>query len=421
MFKAIKNILKKEKKETAVLRYEEIPSYLDSREAKEKENLRVSTIHSMSTISDARNELLKLVEILGNTEKEKAFHPKLEKITQNSLPLFEKSMLTALSRPMPDDPLEFYDAAAECLKGCVKSLTGPGRYIRGVLPDEMKAIRIAIDRIGQEMNAMTRVHSEYRKSMDQVEKTRDLYYQLGKSRDEKESCDVQVPEIEGKIRSLTELIARQEAELQQVKDERSPRYDALLDEEKSVRMQVNDTEREIRAVFAILVHVFRKAEKIAAKGHDKMGREISSAVDLMTDARIPEWNALKSAIDRTQPLVMSMIQAGSISLKNKEEKELFGGPDIVVQILSVLFSRLSDSRAGLETLETRIATDPANRKIEGLEKKEKELKEELEKEKGQCNNLKRHRQEVEEKIPAIIEDLQNSISALSNEETILEI
>jgi predicted nucleic acid-binding Zn-ribbon protein len=257
--------------------------------------------------------------------------------------------------------------------------------------------------------------------MDQVEKTRDLYLQLGKSRDEKESCDVQVPEIEGKIRSLTELIARQEAELQQVKDERSPRYDALLNEEKSVRMQVNDTEREIRAVFAILVHVFRKAEKIAAKGHDKMGREISSAVDLMTDARIPEWNALKSAIDRTQPLVMSMIQAGSISLKNKEEKELFGGPDIVVQILSVLFSRLSDSRAGLETLETRIATDPANRKIEGLEKKEKELKEELEKEKGQCNNLKRHRHEVEEKIPAIIEDLQKSISALSNEETILEI
>ncbi len=421
MFKIVKNLLKKEKKEIAVLKYEGIPAFLNSREAKENENIRASTGHSMNTINDARSELLKLVEILGSSEKEKAFHPKLEKITHNSLPLFEKSMLTALSRPLPDDPLEFYDAAAESLKGCVKSMTGPGRYLRGVLPDEMKAIRIAVDRIGQEMNAMTRVHSEYRRSMDQVEKTRDLYDQLGKTREEKKSCDVQVPEIEGKVRSLTGLITRHEVELQQVKDERGPGYNAMLDEEKTVRMQVNDTEREIRAVFATLAHVFRKAEKIAAKGHDKMGREISSSVELMTQASIPEWNVLKPAIEKTHPLVISMIGAGSISLKNKEEKELFGGPDVVVQTLSALYSRLSDYRAGLEILETSIANDPANRRIHGLEKKEKELKEELGKEKGLCDNLKRHRQDVEEKIPKLIEDLQRSISVLNNEETILEI
>jgi len=405
----------------AVLKYEDIPAFLDSREAKEKEKLRAITEHSMDTISDARNELLKLVEILGRTEKEKTVHPKLEKITQNSLPLFEKSMLTALSRPMPDDPLEFYDAAAECLKGCVKSLTGPGRYIRGVFPDEMKAIRIAIDRIGQEMNSMTRSHTEYRRSMDQAAKTRELYDHLVKAQEEKNNCDVQIPDIESKILGLNDLITQSGDELKQVREGRSPGYYALLEEEKTARMQVNDTEREIRAVFTTLVHVFRKAEKIAAKGHDKMGREISSSVELMTDPIIPGWDTLKPSIERNQPLVMSMIEAGSISLKNKEEKELFGGPGIVIQTLGVLSDRLSDNKARLGRLETNIAVDPANRRLLELEKKEKELKEELEKEKGQFNNLKRHRQDTERKIPDLIEELQGSISALNNEETKLEI
>jgi predicted nucleic acid-binding Zn-ribbon protein len=421
MFKIIKNLLKKEKNELAVIRFEGIPGFLDVREAKEKEDLRVSTGNSMNTINGARNELLNLVEILGRSEKEKALHPKLEKIAQNSIPLFEKSMMTALSRPMPDDPLEFYDAAAECLKGCVKSLTGPGRYIRGVLPDEMKAIRIAIDHIGQEMNSMTRVHSEYRRSMDQAAKTRELYEQVVKAQEEKKSCDVQIPEIQGKIRSICESIAQLEDELQKLKVDRSPGYHAILEEEKNARILVNDTEREMRAVFATLVHVFRKAEKIAAKGHDKMGREISSSVELMTEPKIPDWDLLKPSIERTQPLVMSMIQAGSISLKNKEEKELFGGPDIVFQMLGALSGRLLDYNAGLHSLETRIATDPANKRIHGLEKNEKELKEELEKENGQCHNLERHRKDVGEKIPVLIEDLQRSISVLNNEETKLEI
>jgi len=209
--------------------------------------------------------------------------------------------------------------------------------------------------------------------------------------------------------------------LKQVREGRSPGYYALLEEEKTARMQVNDTEREIRAVFTTLVHVFRKAEKIAAKGHDKMGREISSSVELMTDPIIPGWDTLKPSIERNQPLVMSMIEAGSISLKNKEEKELFGGPGIVIQTLGVLSDRLSDNKARLGRLETNIAVDPANRRLLELEKKEKELKEELEKEKGQFNNLKRHRQDTERKIPDLIEELQGSISALNNEETKLEI
>jgi predicted nucleic acid-binding Zn-ribbon protein len=303
----------------------------------------------------------------------------------------------------------------------VKSLTGPGRYIRGVLPDEMKAIRIAIDHIGQEMNSMTRVHSEYRRSMDQAAKTRELYEQVVKAQEEKKSCDVQIPEIQGKIRSICESIAQLEDELQKLKVDRSPGYHAILEEEKNARILVNDTEREMRAVFATLVHVFRKAEKIAAKGHDKMGREISSSVELMTEPKIPDWDLLKPSIERTQPLVMSMIQAGSISLKNKEEKELFGGPDIVFQMLGALSGRLLDYNAGLHSLETRIATDPANKRIHGLEKNEKELKEELEKENGQCHNLERHRKDVGEKIPVLIEDLQRSISVLNNEETKLEI
>ncbi|NYT07585.1 MAG: hypothetical protein GKC05_04940, partial [Methanomicrobiales archaeon] len=139
MFRFLKDRFSKEKEEQPLtIRVEDVPGLLDAREAQIAADLAAGTGDHRNAVVTARIELRELVMDLRSKEREEAYHPKLEKIAKNTLPLFEKSMLSSLAKDLPSDPGEFYTAASECLKGCVKGLAGPGRYLKGVFPDEMK-------------------------------------------------------------------------------------------------------------------------------------------------------------------------------------------------------------------------------------------------------------------------------------------
>ncbi len=156
MFRRIKDLFGPGKEPGAVSYHiDELPAILDARENEVTRTLAEKTLKQRNTIRDLRRALKERVQDLASKQREEAYHPKLETIAKNTLPLFERAMLSSLTKDLPEEPEAFYHDATETLKGCVKGLSGQGLYLRGVFPEEMKEIREMVDQIGREMNAMT--------------------------------------------------------------------------------------------------------------------------------------------------------------------------------------------------------------------------------------------------------------------------
>ena len=65
-------------------------------------------------------------------------------------------------RGVARDPEEFYEAAVECVKGCLNAVRGQGRYLMVAFPEEMKDIKAGIDAIGREINVMTKAIGRFK-------------------------------------------------------------------------------------------------------------------------------------------------------------------------------------------------------------------------------------------------------------------
>src|SRR5512136_2553474 len=200
MFKFLKDRFSSGKVEEPLsLAISDIPAILEAREKEITQSLSNDTEIHRRAVSTARAELSALVQELVSLEREEVNHPKLEKIAKNTLPLFEKTMLSSLARDLPEEPEAFYHATSESLKGCVKGLSGPGRYLRGVFPNEMKEIREIVDRIGREMNAMTPHIAKARMKRDQIRALRKDLAGHSAALSEKGSLTTELSRIESEI------------------------------------------------------------------------------------------------------------------------------------------------------------------------------------------------------------------------------
>ncbi len=172
MFRQLKEMFRKEEVPPLTLVSGEIPAWITVEHSKilknEKDHVDVSRKNIIGNIEKLRE----LVGFLGSAEHEGVVHPKLEKVVEKSLPLYKKAILSALNRQFPENPDEFYIAVTECLKGCLKSSAGPGRYLIAVFPEEMKAIRGAIDQVGREINSMNPVIAETRNKREALNRIR---------------------------------------------------------------------------------------------------------------------------------------------------------------------------------------------------------------------------------------------------------
>ncbi len=114
---------------------------LDDRDKSSRISLEHETLLPMQNIRNAMAQLQHIINGIAGAEHDPAIHPKLKSIAKNSLPLFVKAMNASLSRELPADIEEFYAAAVECVKGCLNSTRGQGRYLQVVFPEEMKAVK----------------------------------------------------------------------------------------------------------------------------------------------------------------------------------------------------------------------------------------------------------------------------------------
>ncbi|MBP7121021.1 MAG: hypothetical protein KBA49_07285 [Methanolinea sp.] len=416
MFRRVKDLLgRKEGEEIQEIMPDDIPSILSLNEKAWEDEYSQSTLDGRKRILEIRDDLIDAVNSLSKTEREAAFHPKLEKIAKNSLPQCEKALLLALNRQLPEDPDAFYQACTEILKGCVKGLAGPGRYLRNVLPEEMKEIGMLVDAFGKEINILTPRVAEWRRRKEGVRTLRESHAHLMEMESTSLELSRDIPVLEAEIADLT-LTSRERNEEKQVREkalEKDPVYSGLNHEASQVEHALREAEREVHSVISTLVHILRKAEKIAHhQSSEKLAKELNQVTTLLTGNGIPPAEEANKGITMVLPVMVSMIQSGEIQLKNQEERILFADHEKIPSILTGVLKEWERVHEKADETNRRLASYPPILDLARVESELKSLGTGIKEKEKRLFELKGKREEILPQIPASYSRMEAEISAM---------
>jgi len=388
-----------------------VPAWLNGREKTARSALLSETGEMQKNIRDTILKLQQITNTITLAEQDEQIHPKLKSIAKNSLPQFVKAMNASLAKEMPDEVEEFYPAAVECLKSCLNSTRGQGRYLQAVFPEEMKAVKSGIDAIGREINDITASLTRYRKEKTLINTVLSLHTALLDISADIQKAEEKDQRITVRITEMTNRIAAIEKELQAFPvDKQMAEVNtlkaALLEAENR-----RDTAIRINAALSMTAsHVFRKAEKIAVR--QKHPSEISAlrhTMELLSDHAVPDTRDLAAALAAACPVAERMIAAEEITLKNKEERAIFSDTK---QFITDICASCTDLRSQEETCriaQEKLASHPLLVKIHSLEREKAQLETMLKKENLARVELKEWREKTQEKILKLSEELTKKI------------
>ena len=415
MFRFLKDRFSKEKEEKPItIPVAEVPALLDALDAEITTSLATRTESHRNAVTAARAKLRDLVQDLRSKERDEAYHPKLEKIAKNTLPLFEKSMLSSLGKDLPREPEEFYTAASECLKGCVKGLAGPGRYLRGVFPEEMKEIRVSIDQIGREVNAMTPHIAEARKKRDQIAGLRKTEASLSGAVADHERMVADLARVRDEITREEQVIEDLSQALARAGDATaSAEITGLETTISDLREEVSAADRALRSDLAVISHLLRKGEKVLQRGEGaSAAREIEPVVDILAGSGLPAEEQLVPGLARALPLIRSMIGSGEIVLKNKEERELFSERSDTMARVRGLYAQRRDAESRLKSAEGAYAAIPVIKQAQKAERERKTGEARLASLRERMTAIGERKEILEAEIPELMAGMEQEISAL---------
>ena len=414
MYKFIKDLLKQKEPEKFTLAFDAIPAWLDEREKTSRESLEIETDIPIQNIRNATAQLQHIVNGIADAEHDPAIHPKLKSIAKNSLPLFVKAMNASLSKELPEDIEGFYSAAVECVKGCLNSTRGQGRYLQVVFPEEMKAVKNGIDAIGREMNTITTLLNTYRKQKTLMKTIRTLHDALLDIRIDSEKSLEKDKRITTRITEITLRLTCIEKDLMDLISDARMRE---VSEKKSALCEMEKKQDELTRTYTTLsmtaAHVFRKAEKIATK--QRHATEISTlrhTLDLFSDHTTPDTKDLASALTITSPIAQRMIDAGEIVLKNKEERAIFSDTGRFCTEICAICTDIITQELACKSVQDSLLSHPVLVMMNSLEREKTQLEYMLGKEHQSRKDLADWSEKTRARIPALTEELHKKIEEI---------
>jgi hypothetical protein len=423
MYKFIKDFLKHKEPEKFILTFDAIPTWLDEHEKTSRVSLENETHVPIQNIRNATAQLQHIVNGIADAEHDPAIHPKLKSIAKNSLPLFVKAMNASLSKELPEDIEEFYSAAVECVKGCLNSTRGQGRYLQVIFPEEMKAVKTGIDAIGREMNAITTSLTRHRKQKALMISIRTLHDALVDIRIDSEKSLEKDKRITTRIAEFTHRISCIEKELGVLTSdgrmkEVSEKKSALSEMEKKRDEQI----RTFTALSMTAAHVFRKAEKIATKQrHASESSTLRHTVDLLSDHTAPDPKDLTSALSTACPIAQRMIGAGEIALKNKEERAIFSDTGKFCTEMCLICTDIITQESACKSEQDALSSHPVLVMKNSLEREKTQLEYMLGKEHQSRKDLAEWNEKTRGRIPALTEELHKKIAEIGGGSVQLQI
>jgi hypothetical protein len=414
MHEFIRKIFGGSKPAVKTMTVDAVPSWLTERENTARTILLQDTAEHIRAIRNSAAQLQLIVNSVESAEQDPELHPKLKSIAKNSLPLFVKAMNASLVKELPDDPEEFYTAAVECVKGCINSSRGQGRYLQAVFPEEMKSVKQGIDAMGHEINILTGFLAKYRKEMQDIESIRlqyttltDMKTDFSKSADKDWRISQRISEFTSRI----EAIGGEELAL--AGDERQSGVSVKRDELATLGAARDNVSRSYSALSMTASHVFRKAEKIAIRQHQAMEiSAINNAMDMLSSHDVPDADQLTEVLSAACPIADRMVAAGDIILKNKEERAIFSDIPQFCTTIRETCRELVAREDEYRNAETALATDPLLMKIGSLGREKIQLKSMLEKEQQAHEELEDWRAKTQKKIPVLTEELRKKIESM---------
>ncbi len=392
---------------------EEIPVIIGEEEHSWREELQKRMDQPREKFTEVCSALLVRATTLAGSERDFVYHPKLEKITRNSLPQFEKAITTSLARQAPPDPSAFYQVATETLKGCVKALAGPGRYLGTAFPDQMKEVRVLIDELGHQVNEMTPLIAEDKRRSRSFSRARESFISIREKQAALAEARERLSILEAREKDLgirQEGLAREKEDCDRRAGMDGALQDAVRDKEEFTG-RVAGIGREIHGTTSTLVHVFAKAEKILQKRGGKE-KEIKRVIDIITQegGNIDEGSVEK--VRNVLPLVTSMISSGDIQLKNQEEINLFSNPDRICPALVSLVYRRKEAEGDLRKKEEFIHSHPEVKRAAQVEKALRDIENEREKIRTEIVTIREGIRVMEKEIPERIHELEAALREL---------
>ena len=423
MFKFLKDAFKSEDKGVIVIPCRELPEWLDGEEQRLKEDLVVRTADARDRVLKARERLLALVDSLPAAGQQEAYHPKLGQVTKNTLPLFEKAMHSACSKKLPEDPEEFYKAVAESLKGCISSLKGQGRYLQGVYPTETYRMRLIIDEIGKEVNSMTPVIAEIRDKRAVIREMRLLHGDLLRNHALTADTGKTGAGISDRIAAMEEEIATVRAELAGMEASSSSGDVAGLRQQvEDARRRLDEDTRDLAGEINVILHVFRKAEKVAGRRQDTAWtKTLKSSVSVLERHESAGGEEVIGAVTASLPRVLELIGSGDIALKNKEEKAVFTSASQVISSISAVFERYQQSLNTFQALDESVSAHPHTRRRKEMEHRLRNLETKLDEVKAGEKEHEERISDAQAALPGIQSRLNGMIGELSTGDTRLSV
>ncbi|MFA5267757.1 MAG: hypothetical protein WC379_07270 [Methanoregula sp.] len=391
-----------------------VPAWLNSRENTARTTLLSETGETQKKIRAGIMNLQQITNTVAQAEHEEEIHPKLKSIAKNSLPQYVKAMNASLAKELPDDVEEFYPAVVECLKSCVNSTRGQGRYLQAVFPEEMKEVKTGIDTIGHEINDITASLARYRKEKSLIDSARSLHTAMLDISEDIRKAEEKDQRITGRITEITGRIAAIEKELAAfTADERMAEVSTLKTALQEAETRRDGAIRTNTALSMTASHVFRKAEKIAVR--KKLASEISvlrQTMELLSDHIVPDTGDLAAALAAACPVTERMIAAEEISLKNKEERAIFSDTKQFRSDLCASCDEIRLLEDACRIALDKLASHPLLVRQQSLEREKTQLTIMLGKENQARLELKDWLLKIQEKIPKITEELTKKMEVM---------
>jgi hypothetical protein len=419
----LKKLLGKKEPEVVSIPFDSIPVWLNGREKTARAALESETAEPKITIRQAIADLQKVIDNIKRAEQDPAIHPKLKSIAKNSLPLYTRAMHTSLAHELPEKSEEFYSAAAECLKSCLNSTHGQGRYLQMVFPEEMKAIRLKIDAIGKEVNQITTPLAEFRKEKTLIDAARSVHRALDDINADLRKAAEKDQRIAVRIREMTERESAIDRELAALaSDTRVAEVTGLESALKEQETERDSAARTYTALSMTASHVLRKAEKIATKQkHPAEIAVLRHCIGLLSDHEIPEVQEFRKSLAAACPIAKRMIDAGEIVLKNKEERAVFSSTVSSGDDICAGCAALKEKEQTCHTLQENLVLHPLLQKKNSLKREKSQLGAMLIKEELAKKELEEWRARTNDRVPELRDELHKKIGIILGEGVQLQI
>lgn len=292
-----------------------------------------------------------VLEQLARADWDTALHPKLEQISRTTLPAFVRAMESCLARPLPDDPHEFYTAAAGLLKCAISALRGQGRYLRAVLPDEMKAVKAGVDVIGHAVNSMTAALGDEKRDLAALAALRVRLDRVSVLDDEQQDAERRAAEAAAGLDALAGERTAAGTALDDLDRSAAAReLEGRRADAERLAARAGALEAAHRAQAGGLITVLRRAERLVAKRGDRpAATRLHHLQSTLASPLGEDGSALAAPLAAGLAVVRELVAAGEIA--PKEGDPAFDDPGAIaaaVQARADEHARVTGEAAALE-------------------------------------------------------------------------